>query len=87
MGVPDRECTICVFRNSWPGCWASVYRFFFVEIFRFNIYYQAFPPANAIFAGIGVLLLVGILHVSLAQTYFDTETPRRLTMQALAKKR
>ena len=23
---------------------------------------QAFPPANAIFAGIGVLLLVGVLH-------------------------
>jgi hypothetical protein len=24
--------------------------------------FQAFPPANAIFAGIGVLLLVGVLH-------------------------
>jgi hypothetical protein len=36
--------------------------------FRFNIYYQAFRPANAIFAGISVLLLVGILYVSLAQT-------------------
>ena len=39
-----------------------------VEYFRFNIYFQAFPPANAIFAGIGVFLLVGILHVSLAQS-------------------
>jgi hypothetical protein len=48
------------------GLWVSGY--FAVENFRFNIYYQAFPPANAIFAGIGALLLVGILHVSLAQT-------------------
>ena len=45
-----------------------------MENFRFNIYYQAFPPANAIFAGIGVLLLVGILHVSLAQTILTVDT-------------
>jgi hypothetical protein len=32
-----------------------------------NIYFEAFPPANAVFAGIGVLLLVGVLHVSLSQ--------------------
>jgi hypothetical protein len=32
-----------------------------------NIYFQAFPPANAIFAGIGVLLMVGVLHRSLLQ--------------------
>jgi hypothetical protein len=31
--------------------------------FPFNIYFQAFPAANAIFAGIGVLLLVSILYV------------------------
>ena len=56
--------------------------------FRFNIYYQAFPPVNAIFAGIGVLLLVSILHVALAQTIFvDTGAPRRLKMRAPAKKR
>jgi hypothetical protein len=42
-------------------------RIFCVGNFRFNIYFQAFPPANAIFAGIGVLLLVSILHSSLAQ--------------------
>jgi hypothetical protein len=60
-----------------------------VENFCFNIYYQAFPPANAIFAGIGVLLLVGILHTSLAQTILtiDTGAPRLLKMRALAKKR
>ena len=55
----------------------------------FNINYQAFPPANAIFAGIGVLLLVGILHVSLAQSVLtvDSRSPRRLKMRAIAKKR
>ena len=58
-----------------------------MEIFRLNIYSQAFPPANAVFAGIGVLLLVGIFHLSLAQNYIDTGAPRRLTMRALAKKR
>ena len=60
-----------------------------MENLRFNIYFQAFPPADAIFAGIGVLLLVGILHVSLAQTNLtvDTGAPRRLKMRALAKKR
>jgi hypothetical protein len=31
----------------------------------FNIYYQVSPSTNAIFAGIGVLLLVSILYVSL----------------------
>jgi hypothetical protein len=29
-----------------------------------NIYFQAFRPANTVFAGIGVLLLVGVLHIS-----------------------
>jgi hypothetical protein len=29
--------------------------------------FQAFPPANAIFAGIGVLLSVGVVHLSLVQ--------------------
>jgi hypothetical protein len=42
---------------------------FVVECFRFNVVYdQAFPVANSIFAGIGVLLLVCILHLSPAQT-------------------
>jgi hypothetical protein len=63
--------------------------FFVVENFRFNIYHQAFPAANAIFAGIGVLLVVSILHLSLAQTILgvDTGAPRQLKMRALAKKR
>ena len=46
-----------------------------MENLRFNIYFQALPPANAIFAGIGVLLLVGILHVSLAQTILTPVFP------------
>jgi hypothetical protein len=61
--------------------------YFIVESFSFNIYFQAFPPANAIFVGIGVLLLVGILHLSLVQNYFDTGVPRLVTMRALVKKR
>ena len=36
-----------------------------------NIYFQAFPAANAIFAGIGVLLLVRIFHVFPPRPYFD----------------
>jgi hypothetical protein len=87
MGRSDRECTVCVFRNCWPGRWASMYRDTLSWSFRFNIYFQAFPPANAIFVGIGVLLLVGILHLSLAQNYFDNGIPRLLTMRALVKKR
>ena len=60
-----------------------------VKNFRFNIYFQAFPSVNAIFAGIGVLLLVGILHTSLTQTILtiDTGAPRWLKTRALAKKR
>jgi hypothetical protein len=45
-----------------------------LENFRLNIYFQAFAPANAIFAGMGVLLLVGILHVSHAQTILTVDT-------------
>ena len=62
--------------------------YFAVETFRFNIYFQVFAPANAIFAGIGVLLSVGILHVSLAQTILivDTGTPRLLKMRVLVRK-
>ncbi|KAF8489008.1 hypothetical protein F5888DRAFT_1213783 [Russula emetica] len=50
-------------------------RIFFRGEFRLNIYFQAFPPANAIFAGIGVLLLVRILHASLAQTILTPGLP------------
>ncbi len=32
-----------------------------------NVYFQAFPPATAIFAGIGVLLSVRVLHLSLVR--------------------
>ena len=58
-----------------------------METFRFNIRYQA--PANAIFAGIGVVLLVCILHVSLAKTILTVYTgaPRLLKMRTLVKKR
>ena len=35
------------------------------------VFFQAFPPANLIFTGIGVLLLVGVIHDSLVAAYFD----------------
>jgi hypothetical protein len=38
-------------------------------------YFQAFPPANVIFAGIGILLLVGVLCVSLAQSILTQWVP------------
>ena len=41
---------------------------FVVDTFCSNVYFQVFLPANAIFAGISILLLVGILHLSLVQT-------------------
>ena len=47
---------------------------------------QAFPPANAIFAGIGVLLLVGVLYGSLVQPILTRTALRRLMMPALAEK-
>ena len=50
-----------------------------------NIYsFQAFPPANAIFAGISVFLSVGVLHDSLVQT-IDSHG-RRFRIPVLAKK-
>ncbi|KAH9988604.1 hypothetical protein BJV77DRAFT_732003 [Russula vinacea] len=45
----------------------------------------AFPPANAIFAGIGVLLLVSVLHRSLVQPLLTPMAPRRLKIPALIK--
>ena len=51
-----------------------VLRYFVMKNFRFNVYCQAFPPANTIFAGIRVLLLVGILHVLIAQTFLTVDT-------------
>ena len=67
MGHSDRECHVCVFRHHRPGCWASKYhRTFLSRFFCSNVDFQAFPPANAIFAGIGILLLVGVLYLSFA---------------------
>ena len=51
--------------------------------FSSNIAFQAFPPANIIFAGIGVLLLVGGLHGSLMQPILTFMAPRRLKMPVL----
>ena len=50
-----------------------------------NIYFQAFPPANVIFAGIGVLLSVSVLHVILMQPILTLRPLRRLKMSALSE--
>jgi hypothetical protein len=44
-----------------------------VKNVRSNVFTQAFPPANAIFAGIGVLITVGVMLLSVVQrTVADT---------------
>jgi hypothetical protein len=61
-------------------------RMFSREVFFFLISaFQAFPPASIISTGIGVLLLVGILHVSLVQPILIPMTPRRPKTPALAE--
>ena len=60
--------------------------YFLVKNFCSNIASQVFPPANAIFAGIGVLLLVCVLRGSLVQPILTRIAPRRLKMRALAEK-
>ena len=50
-----------------------------------NTYFQAFPPAAAVFAGIGVLLSVSVLHISFTQTILTSSAPRRLKIPALAR--
>ena len=69
MGYPHSECLICVFRHPRPGCWASKYQVVSpCRISALTFVFQAFPSANTIFAGIGVLLSVCISHGSLAQS-------------------
>ena len=51
----------------------------------FNFYFQAFPPVNVIFAGIGVLLSVSVLHVILMQPILTLRPLRRLKMPALSE--
>jgi hypothetical protein len=55
------------------------------EEFLLNIYFQAFPPANAIFVGIGILLSVHILHVFPPQLILTHMAHRRLTISVLAR--
>ena len=57
------------------------------EEFLLNTYFQAFPAANAIFAGIGVLLSVCILHISSQQPVLIETAPRWLKMPAQARTR
>jgi hypothetical protein len=61
-----------------------------ISIFPYHIiqsktYFQAYPQANIIFTGIGVLLQVRVFLRFLCTTYFNTLTLRRLKMSALAE--
>ena len=47
--------------------------------------FQAFPPANIIFAGIGVLLSVSVLYGPIVKPILTPRAPRRLKMPARAK--
>ena len=47
-------------------------KIFFAKNFCSNIYLQAFPAGNVIFAGIGILLSVSVLHSSLGAAYSDS---------------
>jgi len=61
MGHPDCQCIVHVFCHCWPGHWTCEYHHAtFSSSSVFTFIFQAFQPANAIFAGIGVLLLVSI---------------------------
>ena len=42
-----------------------------------DIFFQASPPAHAIFAGIGVLLLVSVIHVSFMRPILTPMDPRQ----------
>jgi hypothetical protein len=55
---------LCLFSDTiGPGVGLVNINMLSREEFLLNIYLQAFPPANAIFVGIGILLSVCILHV------------------------
>ena len=57
---------------------------FFAILSNLMLTFQAFPPANIIFTGISVLLLVGVCH-SFCANDFDILTLRLLKMPALAE--
>src|SRR6266478_205334 len=85
MDHHNRECPILIFRYRWQEYWPGDYQEMSSreKIFS-NIDFQAFPPATVVFTGIGVLLSVGILHLSLLPILIP-RLPRWLKMQALAK--
>ena len=85
MGRPDNKCPVFIFRHTWRRRWPSDYQDVSSGKFTVLIPFQAFPQANTIFAGIGVLLLVSVLHSSVVQPALTRMTPRRLKTPVLAK--
>jgi hypothetical protein len=77
MGRTDCKCTVFIFRHPWWRRWAGEYQNFPSKNVYSNFAFQAFPPANTIFAGIGVLLLVSVLHrPSPCATYLTHVAPQ-----------
>src|ERR1700684_684969 len=84
MGHPHCECSVFIFCHHWWGYRAGEYQDVSKDSAQICSF-QAFPPANIIFTGIGVLLLVGVLRGSLVQPILISMAPRRLKIPALAK--
>ena len=61
------------------------FTYFLTILFNLVISFQAFPPANIIFTGIGVFLLVCVRHGYLARLILIPLTLRQLKMPALAE--
>ena len=79
----DCQCLIRVLYHPRQWCWCGNYE----TLSRLKsplTYVQVFPPANAIFTGIGVLLQVSIF-LDQAFVFGNRYTLRLLRMSALAR--
>jgi hypothetical protein len=67
MDNTDRERPVLIFRYPWRRCWACEYHHIIMIFSNLIFTFQAYPPANIIFTGIGVLLLVRVFRRSLTR--------------------
>jgi hypothetical protein len=67
MARLNRECHLCILCHRWYGRQRRGYQHTaLLNSFSLTLVSQVFPPAQVIFAGVGVLLSVCILLYSLA---------------------
>ena len=71
MGHPDRKRPVFIFLYNWRGSWAGEYQAvsLLANALALTFVFQAFPSAGVIFAGIGILLSVGVIHGSLRRLF------------------